>query len=547
MGGYSQIGILTDTPHLSSALEIESTDKGLLIPRITLTSDISSPSPVSSPAVGLLIFNSGSNQSQGFYYWSGAAWVSTSYSQSGWSITGNSSTSINNNFIGTTDNQHLAIRTNDSERLRIDSDGQIIIGNTSPNFDSDLFTVEGNSTQNSAINAYSPGYGVYSNAGSIGFLGLVNNENGYGLWSENQHGDGYGAMFIGSDATPYTLNNHSAAIAASGDDGIFAIGGNSSSGIGIIAVGSGASSVSVPSEGAGGAFTGQHGVYGKSNNNSGVGIVGIGNNGSNYYTNSNGSGGAFTGYHGVYSVAVNSSSGTGVIGVGNGGSYYVLGNGSGGAFTGLSFGVAGYSTQSGGAAVYGNAINGGFAVYAQGNFGATGSKAFVIDHPLDPENKILKHYCLESPEVLNIYRANAVLDETGEAKVILPEYFMEINQNYSYSLTPIGKSAPYLFIKEEINEEGSFTISGGEPGQKISWSVTAERNDRFIRQNPESNQVEIMKEGDLKGKYLMPELYNKPATEGVYFNKNQKLITEEKYGKAINIEVEEVENPGKKK
>lgn len=70
----AQIGIQTDNPHSSAALEISSTDKGLLIPRVTLSSSLSSPSPVTSPAVGLLIYNSGANQDEGFYFWTGAQW-----------------------------------------------------------------------------------------------------------------------------------------------------------------------------------------------------------------------------------------------------------------------------------------------------------------------------------------------------------------------------------------------------------------------------------------------------------------------------------------
>jgi len=70
----AQIGIQTDDPHSSAALEIVSTDKGLLIPRVTLSSSLNSPSPVTSPAAGLLVYNSGANQEEGFYFWTGAIW-----------------------------------------------------------------------------------------------------------------------------------------------------------------------------------------------------------------------------------------------------------------------------------------------------------------------------------------------------------------------------------------------------------------------------------------------------------------------------------------
>jgi len=71
----AQVGILTLNPHASTALEIFSINKGLLIPRISLTVDLSNPSPVSSPANGLMVFNTGASQTIGFYYWNGSKWT----------------------------------------------------------------------------------------------------------------------------------------------------------------------------------------------------------------------------------------------------------------------------------------------------------------------------------------------------------------------------------------------------------------------------------------------------------------------------------------
>lgn len=70
----AQVGIQTDTPDPSAALEVYSENKGLLIPRIVLTADLSDPSPVDLPATGLIVFNIGNNQEQGFYYWTGSVW-----------------------------------------------------------------------------------------------------------------------------------------------------------------------------------------------------------------------------------------------------------------------------------------------------------------------------------------------------------------------------------------------------------------------------------------------------------------------------------------
>ncbi len=72
---FSQIGILTTNPDASAQLDISSDTKGLLTPRVILSTSLYDPSPVSSPATGLLVFNSGGSQSQGFYYWDAVKWV----------------------------------------------------------------------------------------------------------------------------------------------------------------------------------------------------------------------------------------------------------------------------------------------------------------------------------------------------------------------------------------------------------------------------------------------------------------------------------------
>ena len=67
--GYAQVGINTNNPDASSALEIESTTGGILIPRLTETQR----DAISAPAAGLMIYQT--NQTAGFYFWDGAAWT----------------------------------------------------------------------------------------------------------------------------------------------------------------------------------------------------------------------------------------------------------------------------------------------------------------------------------------------------------------------------------------------------------------------------------------------------------------------------------------
>lgn len=179
-----------------------------------------------------------------------------------------------------------------------------------------------------------------------------------------------------------------------------------------------------------------------------------------------------------------------------------------------SFGIG---VQGGGNFVGVVGEGGDFGVVSIGDFMATGAKLFVIDHPQDPENKYLKHANIESNEVLNFYRGTAVFDATGKATVTLPSYYESINKNASYQLTPVGAAMPNLFIEAEI-KNGVFTIAGGVPDKKVSWNVTAERNDAYFQQNPEKRIMETDK-GPRKGKYLNPELYNQPAEKGIFYKK----------------------------
>jgi hypothetical protein len=837
-GIFAQIGVHTDFPDASSAMEIYSTNKGLLVPRVTLTSSLSNPSPVTSPATGLLVFNSGSNQALGFYYWNGTSWVliggGSTPSGDFWSLTGNSGTIVGTHFIGTIDDEDLAIYTNESERMRITAAGNIITGITAPYHANDLFTVVGKPGLDYAINAYSPYVGVYSESAWAGFqsfggkYGLraeLDSNGGFAVYARNFDALGYGLVAAGSGQSPSYYGGRSAGISTLGNDGIIAFGKHLTTGIGIMAAGNGLTPVALPDgfggtfignvgayarssntlangtgiigvgnnqstsyyrpDGSGGAFTGRDGVFGKSinavgtgviglgniittpviittgsggaftgrdgilgkgidttgtvtgygiiglgsnrasyptitggcggsfhgyhgvlslgskasngtgvigagnagvynvygsgsggaftgtyaggvgwatnstsgigiigagnntapsvpaggsggaftgndgvyakgvlpagtgiiaignnsslytiiaagsggaftgyhgiisqaTNTSGTGVIGIGNNTTTYSLHSSGSGGVFTGYHGIVSSANNAAAGTGVIGAGNNVGYTALTTGGGGAFTGSSNGVyakataatgtgvigignnvttiPAYSGGSGGAftgtvcgvagyastaanttnGVYGSYTGGGafngvgvygyswpnnnygigvygmgrkYGVFSSGAFGGTGAKYFVIDHPMDPENKILKHAAIESPEVLNMYRGNIVLNDDGEANIQLPDYFMSININFSYDLTPVGRPAPDLYIKYEIDDAGKFTISGGNPNQKISWVVYAERNDLYMRQEG-IRAVEIAKEEWEKGKYLMPELYNQPPEKGIFY------------------------------
>ena len=118
-----------------------------------------------------------------------------------------------------------------------------------------------------------------------------------------------------------------------------------------------------------------------------------------------------------------------------------------------------------------------------------GSGTFVIDHPLDPRNKLLFHSFVESPDVKNIYDGIAELDANGTAVIQLPDYFMALNKDFRYHFFALDQAMPDLYIKDEVTDN-HFTIAGGVPNGRISWQVTGIRHDPYILAHPIKIEVD---------------------------------------------------------
>ena len=114
---YSQsaaINIDGSAAAASAALDIKSSTKGLLIPRMLASQRIL----IGSPAEGLLVYQT--DAPAGFYYYKAGAWTSITPTSSGWNLAGNAGTADGTNFIGTTDNIPFNIRVNNQRAGRID-------------------------------------------------------------------------------------------------------------------------------------------------------------------------------------------------------------------------------------------------------------------------------------------------------------------------------------------------------------------------------------------------------------------------------------------
>ena len=139
-------GSLADT---SAMLDVSSTTKGFLLPRMTTSQQNS----IVLPATGLAIFNTTLNS---VMLNTGTPlspnWSSLGIASAGWSVTGNASIDPLVNFLGTTDNNSLRFRTNNIQQMKIDSTGGIAIGqNTFDATNPEKFVINAGTT--SSVNA----------------------------------------------------------------------------------------------------------------------------------------------------------------------------------------------------------------------------------------------------------------------------------------------------------------------------------------------------------------------------------------------------------
>lgn len=149
-----------------------------------------------------------------------------------------------------------------------------------------------------------------------------------------------------------------------------------------------------------------------------------------------------------------------------------------------------------------------------------GGGSFKIDHPLDPANKFLSHSFVESPDMMNVYNGNVVLDANGQTAVELPNWFEALNKDFRYQLTCIGGFAP-IYIAEEISNN-QFKISGGSPGLKVSWQVTGIRHDPYAEKH--RIPVEEEKRDFERGAYLHPEVYGHPAEKNIAHGNSERTM-----------------------
>ncbi|MDR0749984.1 MAG: hypothetical protein LBF62_10525 [Tannerellaceae bacterium] len=124
-------GALLDVKQQNSLTEGGTTStKGILFPRVELSA-LKSLSPlVSSPSQadnlthkGIVVYNISNNFKEGLYSWDGDEWVYAQNDTQAWGTTGNAGTNPATNYVGTSDDKALSIRTNNQERIQVGTDG----------------------------------------------------------------------------------------------------------------------------------------------------------------------------------------------------------------------------------------------------------------------------------------------------------------------------------------------------------------------------------------------------------------------------------------
>lgn len=177
---FAQTGINDDNsePDPSAMLDVKSTDKGMLVPRMTETERDN----ISGPATGLLVYVTTDNC---FYYYNGSDWQKISRTgDNGWTVSGDS--------LFTRPDSVLTVR-----------EGRVGIKNTNPSFDLDI------GTDNARIRS-----------SNYAQLSLVTDNVGGWVGSNGNAGYAYLGTYTGHDLRFFTNNSSRMVVKNDGKVGI---------------------------------------------------------------------------------------------------------------------------------------------------------------------------------------------------------------------------------------------------------------------------------------------------------------------------------------
>jgi len=231
----SQVGIGTTSPDNSSILDLTSTNRGLLIPRLNLMAT-TNPNPVDNPAEGLMIYNlaTANDVTPGLYYWNGSLWVSAKAgsdtdSTAGWALNGNNLNGRANDgstFLGTTSYHDLYFKLNNQQIGRLQPNGGIALGLGASSSPNQAFAIGENASAGNTSN-YAFGKAANasgSNAYALGESAVSSQNKSYAI-GQSSNATGTSSYALGESSQAQGTNSYAIGAAArSAATGSFALG-----------------------------------------------------------------------------------------------------------------------------------------------------------------------------------------------------------------------------------------------------------------------------------------------------------------------------------
>lgn len=219
-------GAGTAMPNASAILDLESTNKGLLLPRVSLTTTTGWGLSGTTGASGMIVYNTNAaapgsvaypSVGAGLYYYDGTGWTAVHLAKAGaWAQNGNASINPAMDFMGTTDNQPLNLKVNNLNAGFISrpTDENTVIGVEAG---TGFLVTDGSPSSAAANTAF--GYralrdnisGTENVAVGRGALtvNLKNWNTAVGTWSLNTNKNGDGNTAIGVNALTYLEDDFS--------------------------------------------------------------------------------------------------------------------------------------------------------------------------------------------------------------------------------------------------------------------------------------------------------------------------------------------------
>ncbi|MCA6364984.1 MAG: hypothetical protein IM638_18280 [Bacteroidetes bacterium] len=408
-------------PDASAMLDVVSTTRGALIPRMTTAQRTA----IAAPAAGLFVYDTTLGA---FFYWDGTVWRFMA-SSGGWLLAGN--TLAGTEFLGSINAQPVRIMTNNLERMRIVGTGSGEVVLNQPGgfgyFPGDIFssyTTGGNFALNGYISGSGIGIGVYgenSSSGSNSMAGLfVATSAGYAVYA---------------DAT------------AANRPGIFGA-SSAATGTAIAGLGNNLATYATLLAGSGGAFT--------SNN---AGVYGFG-------SVAGATGGVFVGNNTTASLLVG---GTGIAATGTVTGVYGHANNTGNNTWGGYF-------NNGSATDY--AYVGGRTLATNFKINGPGTVSTIVR---DTNDQLVNLYCPEAPEVLFQDFGQGQL-VNGRAHIELdPNFTKNIAVNAEHPLRVIiqleGDCNGVFVTNKTATGFDVIELQSGNSNVNFTWFVTANRAD----------------------------------------------------------------------